>query len=277
MGQGPSGATRAGTAIERGLDQVARERVTGRLHLDIPATAASADVFVVDGALYSVLLDGFEPQIVRRLLASDLLTEEQVVVLADLGGDDAAAIGHHALDRGWVGAHQLSAIHHELLMASLSALLAAEDVRVDVQVGEVTARYCTAPVEWDEVRLLLSHRHAKVQHDCASIESALGGRGGSFSPSSSVLRACGDLAGHPALPGEFATFHECLRAPQTVDQAAGECGYSRAEALHITAEFARAGLVESAKRVGKSPQPASYAVPEAFPVREHRRRFPRHG
>lgn len=277
MVQGGVDAATAATVLEEGLAQIARARMTGSLHVEISGTAVRARVYAVDGALYSVVMDGFDPQIVRRLLSSDLLTEAHVVQLADLGVSDAGQIGHEVLDRGWVGAHELSAIHHELLMASLQALLSAESAQVEVREGEITDRYCTAPVEWDEVRMLNAQRNAKIERDIAAIQADLGVRGKSFSSERSVLRARGDLAKDGSVPAEFARFHECLRAPRTVDQAAWECGFTRAEALHITAEFAAAGFVELVTRVGKLSQPVSHLVPEALPVPERMRRLPRHG
>lgn len=281
MIRGVSGAMDTGTALEQGFDRIARERTTGCVRVEVPATGSSGQVYVVDGALYSVALDGFEPRILRRMLASDLakpgLDEGWAAALDEQDEVDPSELGHYALKQGWIGAQELSAIHHELMMAGLSSLLQVEDVHFDVRPGEVTAKYCTAPVEWHEVRPLLSQRSAKMRADTLTIQSALSHRGGSFSPSTSALKAVGDLATRGAVPREFTAFHECFRTPQTLDRAARECGYTRAEALHIGAEFATTGFVEPARRLAKSPNLIGYPVPEAFPGSDGASERNRHG
>ena len=269
MIRGISGAMDTGTALERGFDRIARERTTGCVRVEVPATGSSGRAYVVDGALYSVTLAGFEPRILRRILASDLakpgLEQWWAAVLDERDEVDPSELGHHALQQGWIGAQELSAIHHELMMAGLSSLLEVEEARVDVRPGEVTAMYCAVPLEWHEARPLLSQRNAKMRADALTIQSALSHRGGSFSPSTSALKAVGDLAVRRAVPREFTAFHECLRTPQTLDRAAHECGYTRAEALHIGAEFATTGFIEPARRLAKSPNLVGHPVPEAFP------------
>ncbi|MFM7065173.1 MAG: hypothetical protein ACKO04_17065, partial [Actinomycetes bacterium] len=110
-------------ALLKDITHASEHHLTGCLTVTERTHGGRARLFFFDGGLYSVVIDGYVPDVTRRLVASGALDEGRAEYLASV-----ASPGVEAVEQGWVTVDALATVHQEILLASLGAVLSCEKV-----------------------------------------------------------------------------------------------------------------------------------------------------
>jgi len=221
----------------------------------VTAAEGSVAIHLFEGRVYSVTVSGFRPQLTNRLAVAGVLTPDRLrQVDAHLNaGEQDASIGRYAVEQGWLSAEQLAAFHAEYLLAGLGAALAAPDARVRVEEWETTSQLCVLPVDVDE--LLASVRSRTEQS--ARVWT---GVAPDASPRQTVLRVLNPDAEVATASPELQAFITAIDGIDTVEEIAGLCGFTGAEAIYLSAALILGGAASVAGRKEVS----GIHVPEDF-------------
>ena len=236
------------------LGNAQSRRVTGCVEVDVHGTVG-ARVFLFEGAVYSVQAPAFTPDVGRRLLAAAAVSAEQWRALAAAGpGSDAGRI---AVAEGWVAPAAVNTVHQEFLLALLGAVLDLPGTAGRVVGGEVTAQACAAPIGLDVALQSVAARRERMADDWLHIPSTAG-------PAQTVLGPTGvPLPAALGLP-EFTVFLESCDGSRTVDEAAALGGFTRAEAVHLSAILVSSGCLHVLGRTAAEDDAGACLVPEAL-------------
>ena len=127
-------------------------------------TGATAHLYLYDGGLYTVHLDGYVPRVADRLLASGAIDVTRRSWLTSALGSDAGdpRVGPLAVERGWISADALAMIHQEYLLAGLGAVLTCARARVKLRKDASAGDFCTLPLPVDPLIDVLRMRAERL-------------------------------------------------------------------------------------------------------------------
>ncbi|WP_170285921.1 DUF4388 domain-containing protein [Nocardioides rubriscoriae] len=244
-----------------GLLSGARDRGTGCLQVVDRGEVRSGQVYLVDGALVAVDVDGFRPRVGHRLRSGNLVTAEAFdAVLAACDGDaHSPYLGHALVERGDLAADVLAAVHREITLSAIGAMatwVGAEGVFVP---GVTTTSFTMAPVAISSVLKAVVKRRARWELLWGSIAAG------------SAVEVCYPVptGGPPeaapvGVPAEAQALLHAMNGQRTVDEVAGECGFTRFETGYLLHALVNARLAEIVVRPG-----APAHVLRAHPVPEY--------
>jgi outer membrane biosynthesis protein TonB len=236
----------------RDLEHAAHRHVTGALELVERAHGARARVYLYEGGVYAVAIEGYRPDVTQRLLATGVLDEGRADYLA---GVDRP--GPTAARQGWIGVDALATVHQEYLLASLGAVLACGRVKAHLRKGDVTDELCTLPLPVEPMLEAVRVRAQRLTGTWAATSPE-------GTPDTVVVRQTGAaLPASLALP-EFAAFRSAVDGQRTVDAVAEQVGLTRAEAVHLVSLLVTAGVVTLAHDPAATAPADRFRVPEAF-------------
>ena len=251
-------------ALEHELTSVAAKSFTGVIEATDHATGALARLYLFEGGLYAVTLDGYTPRLAARLLSSGCLDDAQYTEMA-------ATLGPAKLDRGagafvvgrdWVDADRLATFHQEYLLAALGALTSRPRVKTHSAKGETTADFCTLPLPVDPLFDTLRMRAGRLA-------SGLGALPFTADPTTMGLERTQIAIPSDMTLREFAAMAEAVDDRSSMLAAAWALGFTMAEAVHVSMLLERAGVLRvSALPSAPSWSPTSLPVPEVFGVAE---------
>ncbi len=241
--------------VVKAMEQAAARGMTGSIAVTERAHGTTGHIYLYEGEVYSVLLDGYRPPVLRRLRSSDAIDESAMEEAAEV-----VAAEEWLVEQENLSAEDLGRVHQEISLAALSALLAAPRVKVKVHQGETTDRNCSVPLPVKALLTTLELRRSRELETCVRI-------GVMSQPGDVVLGSTGvEVAGSGGLP-EFGPFLDVVDGATSLDDVARACGYTRAEALHLARLLILQGSVrvtgsDSARRIDHE-----WAVPEEFGTR----------
>lgn len=235
----------------RELDRERSRQQTGALLVEDHRTGARARIFLFQGHPYSVVIDGFTPDIAARLVSGGLLTPDQRTEVGT-----GAHAGQLAVARGWISAEQLGAVHQELMLAAFGAVAGLPRPGVAFEEGEVTDLCCTVPVAVDPLVESVPLRATRMSGTWSTLAASGDASSTSFVATGQSLPAALDRP-------EFHALLTALDPDTSLDAAAARAGFTRAEAVHLTGMLAAAHVVTVSATGIPAPQ-GSLLVPEEF-------------
>lgn len=211
---------------------------TGRLVATDAATGTSAAIYMFEGGVYSVQVESFTPHLASRLIAAGILDETRI---RELGASVDPAlrddeVGRFAINRDWLPADTLAAFHSEYLLAGLGAALALPGSKVHADAHETTNRMCTLPTPVDDLIKAIDLREERSQRIWKGVAPGSSTR-------ETVLRLVNPDAEICSASSEVSAFTQAVDGINSVDEIAGTCGFTRAEAIVITAALIAGGAV----------------------------------
>jgi hypothetical protein len=245
--------------LVKDLESASKKRFTGALEVAVRATTGTARLYFYEGGLYSVWLEGYQPPVLERLLASGAVSAERAHALRGEAGRPSTALGLLAVEHGWLPVETLATVHQEFLLASLGAVLACEKAKAHLRKDLVTGDCCTLPLPVESLLEAVRVRGQRLGATWPAL-SPVG------TPATARLLPTGvAVPAQMALP-EFTALRAAVDGDRTLDQVAAVGGFTRAEAVHLAGLLAAAGVIS----VDTHGPPARAAdrllVPEAFGV-----------
>jgi hypothetical protein len=228
---------------------------TGRLVATDPTTGTSATIYMYEGGVYSVQVEDFTPQLTNRMIAAGILDDARIGELSasvDKSQRDHE-VGRFAVNRDWLPIDVLASFHAEYLLAGLGAALSMPKSKVQVDALETTDQLCTLPTPVDDLIAAVDLREERSQRIWNGVAPGSTTR-------ETVLRQLNAHADICSASPEVTAFMKAVDGINTVDEIAGSCGFTRAEAIVITAALIAGGAVAIA---GRKPVQGTH-VPEDF-------------
>ncbi|MEY4136015.1 MAG: hypothetical protein RL205_143 [Actinomycetota bacterium] len=228
---------------------------TGRLVATDPSTGTSAAIYMYEGGVYSVQVEDFTPHLTNRMIAAGILDESRIRELhASVEQNQRdTEVGRFAINRDWLPIDTLAAFHAEYLLAGLGAALSLPKSKIQADAHETTDHLCTLPVSVEDLISATDLREERSQRIWNGVAPGSSTR-------ETVLRQVNAEAEICSASSEVRAFMNAVDGINTVDEIAGTCGFTRAEAIVITAALISGGAVAIAGR--KSIRGAH--VPEDF-------------
>ena len=241
--------------VVRELERAAAKHLTGAVRVEDRRTAGVARIHVYAGQPYSVVIEGLEPDVLARLVSAGVLSGEQ---RAELG--PGAHVGPAAVARGWVDAERLGSVHQELMLAGFGAAVTCARAHVEWEPDVVADRYCTLPVE---VAPLLETVPVRAQRMVGTWQVLAP----YADPVTAVFLPTGSPLPHNLDRPEFRALVAALAPGVGLDEAAHRCGFTRAEAVHLTGMLVAGDVAALAAAEHGRPDASELVVPEEFAER----------
>jgi hypothetical protein len=223
----------ASSTVGRALHEASADGFDGALAF---SGSASGRIYCFEGSAYAAEVEGFTPDVERRLVTSGALT----------AGDSPRA----AVTAMRLTPEALASVNQEFLLALLGRLAELPGLAVARLPQVVTAEGCTLPIPFESLVEVIRLRQVRSIEDLSHV--------GGAASAQVVLAQRGDMP--TGLP-ELSALWTALGDGSELDAAAAACGLSRAEALHLAANLLRqeaATVISTWPRVSGPP-----AVPEA--------------
>ncbi len=216
---------------------------TGRLVATDPATGTSAAIYMYEGGVYSVQVEDFTPHLTNRMIAAGILDESRIRELSASVEHTQRdhEVGRFAINRDWLPVDTLAALHAEYLLAGLGAALALPKSKVQAEANETTDQLCTMPASVEDLISAIDLREERSQRIWNGVAPG-------STTKETVLRQVNAEAEICVASSEVAAFMRAVDGINTVDEIAGACGFTRAEAIVITAALIAGGAVGIAGR-----------------------------
>ncbi len=247
--------------LVRALEEIQLNSATGRLTV-LTATGGRAHLYVFEGDLYAVDLDGYQPPIDRRLHSGALLDTGRLAELAaDQPDSSPASRARLAVERGWVAVEALGSIHQEFVLAAFGSVMQANVVSTSFADGAATGEVCALPVALDVLVEAVAIRQARLGEDWARL------LGSTASPDEGSAQECVLRGTNALLPldcqlPEFAALVSSCDGSTSLAQVAFESGYTLAEAVHLAHALSVRGVVAIVD--APVPSASELLVPEDF-------------
>lgn len=234
--------TRPATELLAELEEREASRSTGRLALTEPVPAS---LYLYRGCAYSARIDGWQPDVIARLVVMGTLTEAQARTLREGAPGDRVRQARNAVEEGLVSVDELATIHLEYLLSAVGALRSVYEGSTFID-GETTDERCALPVEVEPLRETLRLRDERLRATRESLGATMGPGHLAIAPTGNPVPPEYDL---PQVRGVLSL----LSQPLSVDELAHRAGLTRAESLHVAASLVLGGVLATAK--GAQPKP----------------------
>lgn len=241
------------------LERAATAALTGVIEVSDRAHKADARVYLYEGGVYAVDLDGYEPPVAARLDAAgrfDDLDPDERSMLGALPDPDAMA-GAVAVERGWIPADALAQVHQEFVLAAAGAVLTLTRVRCRSRAGETTDRVCTLPLPVGSLVETVRLRTRRLADTWAMIDVV-------HAPGRGVLRRTDQTLQGAFSVGEIGLLAAELDGVRPLDVAASALGLTRAEAVYLASLLLNAGIAAVEPDADPAPASGLLLVPEEF-------------
>jgi hypothetical protein len=241
------------------LERAAASALTGVIEVADRAHKAEARIYLYEGGVYAVDLDGYQPPVAARLDAAgrfDDLDPDERAMLAVLPDPDATA-GPMAVERGWIPADALAQVHQEFVLAAAGAALTLGRVRCRTRAGETTDRVCTLPLPVVSLVETVRLRTRRLVDTWAMIDVG-------HAPGRGVLRRTDQVLQGAFSVGEIGLLAAELDGERPLDVAASALGLTRAEAVYLASLLLNAGIAALEPDAEPAPPTGALLVPEEF-------------
>ncbi len=241
------------------LSALAAKEFTGALEVLDRGTRNRARLFLYDGGLYAIDLDGYPRAVFARLQTSGIFetrSTTELVALAGLDVPDPAAITH-AVESGWLTIDALANVHQELLLASLGAVLALPKAKTRPRKGQTSAEFCTLPLPIDPLFDTVRMRADRLQGTWAMLAPGT-------APGQAVLSRTLMPLDRTALTPEVAALANAVDGARSLDVIAYVLGLTRAEVVHVASVLVRSGMARVEVDAPDAAEPEHCLVPESF-------------
>lgn len=241
------------------LERAAASGLTGVVEISDRAHKGDARVYLYEGGVYAVDLDGYEPPVAARLDAAgrfDDLDPDERAMLAALPDPDAMA-GAVAVERGWIPADALAQVHQEFVLAAAGAVLTVTRARTRVRAGETTDRVCTLPLPVTSLVEAVRLRTRRLVDTWAMIDVV-------HAPGRGVLRRTDQTLQGAFSVGEVGLLAAELDGVRALDVAASSLGLTRAEAVYLASLLLNAGIAAVEPDADPAAASGALMVPEEF-------------
>ncbi len=245
--------------LARELSAAAAKEFTGAIEVLDRATRNRARVYLYEGGLYAIDLEGYPPSVFARLRTAGVFAKrssQELAILANLDVPDAAVMTH-AVDAGWLTIEMLAGVHQELLLASLGSVLALPKVKTRPRKGLTTAEFCTMPLPVEPLFDTVRMRADRMQGTWSML--APGTEPGQATLARTLVPADGAAA-----TAELTALARGIDSGTCLDAVASSLGFTRAEAVHVASGLVRAGMARVVADPPEHAEPSRYLVPEAF-------------
>lgn len=218
-------------------------------------SGSSAIIYLWDGGVYAVRLDGYEPDVATRLGVAGRLSDDTIARVHERAtGPD---FGVAAVDDELLTVPALAAVHQEFLLAAVGQVLTRPHAKIHTHAGQFTAAYCTLPLA---VQDLLDITHMRLERSVGTWEAL----GTSIAPGRLVLRVPERHEPVRTAMAEARAIAEAANGVRPLDEIAHALALTRAEALHIAALLVSQGVLSIDSRAGEPSASDALLVPEAF-------------
>lgn len=255
-GRATSRKQSAADLVSTALMQAAAEEFTGELRVSMSQPAGTAHLYLLDGALYSLLLEGYPADPIARLVTGGHLAPSDAAVIGQC--DDPESVG---VERGLFSIDAVAAVHAELLLAAVGAVIAGSAASLERHPGVVTSRLCSIPVAVSDVLTAVPVRAERLDSTWALVSTTAG-------PDRLVLDHVDPEVELPSQLPESRALASALDGQRTLDAVAASLGFTRAEAVHLAASLVAVGATHVVADAGQDPQGQALRsvllVPEAF-------------
>ncbi|WP_323791665.1 hypothetical protein [Nocardioides sp.] len=262
-----------------GLLSVAATRGTGCVHVVDRGEVRSGQVYLVDGALVAVNVDGFQPRVGHRLRSGGLVVADAfATALAACGGDvRAPGLGQELVDRGHLDAPVLAAVHREITLSAVGAMATWVGTQGIFVGDETTDSFTMEPVAIATVLKAVVRRRQRWELLWGEIAGGLAVE--ECFPTAAKLP---DGVAPLAVPAEAEALLAAMTGQRSVDEVAGECGLTRFETGYLLHALVRAGRAGINARPGSAtyglhvhpvPEYTSVTAVDPAPVRPPGGRF----
>lgn len=201
---------------------------TGRVVIESNSERRSGDVYFRSGRVYAVDLSGFTPTIDLRLLSGGHLTKAMFDELHQL---DPAAMGAHAIEKGYITPDIIEEINRQMLLASLALMNNWRGATWKWEDGVETTAFTISGLDTKLINTAVDERVAQW-NALASVYPAVTKGDAVPKPGPDWSSKAGE-----STTTEIATILRYVDGENTVGQIAAVCGFSRFE---IAARLAKA-------------------------------------
>lgn len=233
--------------------------MTGSIEVSDKGAKVQARLFLYEGGLYAIDLDGYARPVFARLRSSGILAprnDNELAVLARLDIPDPQAVAQ-AVGKGWVTIEALANVHQEMLLAALGAVLALPKAKARSRKGQTSSRFCTLPLPVDTLVDTLRMRADRLQGTWSMLSP-------NAAAGDSILRHTPSPLVERTSSPEVSAMAQEVDGVRSLDAVAHALGFSRAEAVHVASALVRSGLARVDADALAQPTPTQYLVPEAF-------------
>ncbi|MDO9485675.1 MAG: hypothetical protein Q7K25_06410 [Actinomycetota bacterium] len=242
----------------RALDDIVAKAATGRLAV-LTASGGRARLFIFEGEIYAVELDGYRPPVDRRLHSGAHLDSARYDELMEAEPTVAPALrARTAVARDWVPIEVLGSVHQEFVLSAFGSVMDARVVSTKFTEGIATGEVCAMPAQMHVFVTAAGIRKTRMLEDWARVF-------GSLVAADCVLAPLGsELPADCQMP-EFSSMFQALDGRKSLARAAFECGYTLAEAVHLVSALGVRGCVVVAAEASAQTE-VELLVPESFPT-----------
>ncbi len=244
-------ASRLKTLEERGF--------TGAVEIGVKGSSAEAAVYLYEGGIYAVHLEGYAPVLMDRLATEGVLDRARWVELATIFGPHRshARVGPMAVEQEWMTLDELVNLHQEFLIATLGAVLGVSRARVERESNATTGAFCSLPQDLPRLLRLVQGRQRRIAGAWAAMEARC-------EPDELVLRRGGSAVPSNLDHDEFRALIAAVDGERGLDEIAAALGLTRGEAIRTASLLVLAGTLAVDQEKRASVPTDRLLVPEAW-------------
>lgn len=245
--------------VTTALTAAGRRSFTGAIEVYDRVTRSAASLYLYDGGLYAVHLEGYRSRVFARLTCSGAFASRSTAELAVLTGLDLPnpqAIAT-SVQQGWVSAEVLAGVHREFMLAALGSVLNLKRAKVREHRTRTTSHFCTLPLPIAPVVSAVQMRAERMAQTWSGVAPG-------HEPGSVVLVRTGVPHPRGALATEVRAMESAIDGVRTLDELAWELGLTRAEAVHVASILISASAARLDVLAAPRPLMSHHLVPESF-------------
>jgi|GEM_PF-2278397 CRP-like cAMP-binding protein len=232
------------------LFDMSKASFTGSVRLRGQDSEILGEVFLFEGRIYAATITRYQPDVLARCVSAGYFSEEEGGSL-QLRLNGLASVAPEMVATGLIDVDSLAAVHQELVLASVGALVLVPGASIERRPNQATSSICTLPLALDDLIAMVERRYRRLAQTAAEL-TRLSQRddlcGSCEQPGSLVLSVIADLPDsgqefvRDTIPEVAATLAR-LDGLRSLDEIAKYCGFTRAEVVHIAQSLMEHDLV----------------------------------
>lgn len=232
------------------LSDMSKASFTGSVRLNGEDSEILGEVFLFEGRIYAATIARYQPDVLARCVSAGYFSEEEGGSL-QLRLNGVASVAPEMVATGLIDLDSLAAVHQEFVLASVGALVLVPGASIERRPNQVTSSICTLPLALDDLIAMVELRYRRLAQTAAEL-TRLSQRedlcGSCEHPGSLVLSVVAVLPDsgqefvRTTIPEVAATLAR-LDGLRSLDEIAKDCGFTRAEVVHIAQSLMEHDLV----------------------------------
>jgi hypothetical protein len=232
------------------LSDMSRDSFTGSVRLKGRDSEILGEVFLFEGRIYAATITRYQPDVLARCVSAGYLSQEEGGFL-QLRLNGLAPVASEMVATGVVDLDSLAAVHQEFVLASVGALVLIPGASTERRPDQITSSICTLPLALDDLIAMVElrcRRLAQTAAELTRLSQREGLCGSCEHPGSlvmsviAVLPDSGQEFVRTTIPEVAATLAR-LDGLRSLDEIAKDCGFTRAEVVHIAQSLMEHELV----------------------------------